>query len=160
MTSFVFAPDRGSSCVLLTLLSLVFLVNAGGCVLRSLFHSFRVFLGINDSTLQSDNVVVLFLLRDEKVQGFCLMWHLIRMEFQCQPASILSKRKRSTSMVVQQAHSACSGSDFPSSSSSSSSCWSLLSRPWLLTSTPKAALTPSKGVSRSSLQCGMSQALA
>lgn len=44
-----------------------FLLNAGGCVLHSLFHSCCVFLGINDSILQSDNVVMLFLFRAEKL---------------------------------------------------------------------------------------------
>lgn len=38
-----------------------FLLDAGGSMLHSLFHSFYVLLGINDSILQSDNVVMLFL---------------------------------------------------------------------------------------------------
>lgn len=48
-----------------------FLLNAGGCELSRLFfffHSFYVLWGINDSILQSDNVVVFFFLfRAEKV---------------------------------------------------------------------------------------------
>lgn len=36
-------------------------------MLHSLFHSFCVLLGINDSILQSDNVVMVSLFRAEKL---------------------------------------------------------------------------------------------
>ena len=60
-------------------------------MLRSLLHSFCVLLGTNDSILQSDNVVMLFLFRAEKVERFCLMWLLIRLEFRCKRGFLPNK---------------------------------------------------------------------